>query len=437
LPAGGSNYKLHFEIELTGDTSYLQDYGYSGKDRLASELTVSRARRDEYIRGSLFNFESLRDTEVNDTLPTIVLDGEYERRLFPQTLGGELRLGLEFHSHRRTSDLSIDGPDADLIVDGRDVARLNGKIDWLRRDTFRSGLVSDVQAGLTFNAFDITQDDTTAQNHTEITAHAALALRYPMVRRGPRGVVQSLEPLAQIAWTGGERLAIPNEESTLVEFDEGNLLALSRFPRPDRRERHAVAAVGVNWARFDPQGWDTHLSFGQVLRQEVDPAFSHTSGLSGTASDFLLAGQLRSNAGVILTGRGLFDEDFEFAKAELRGDWQFSRGRLGGSYIWLGEDAAEDRSQDVSEITLDGSYDINPYWTVSADWRFDVADDRAATAGLGLTYNNECVSVDLSVRRRYTSSTSLEPSTNIGFNVGLRGFSASHGTERYERSCRK
>ena len=136
-------------------------------------------------------------------------------------------------------------------------------------------------------------------------------------------------------------------------------------------------------------------------------------------------------------GCGLFDEDFTFAKAELRGEWRFDRGRLGGSYVWLDEDAAEDRTQAVSEITLDGDYDLNRHWTASADYRYDTADSRAATAGLGLTYNNECVTIGLSVRRRNSSSTSVEPSTDIGFNVGLRGFSANTGTEKYMRTCGK
>ncbi|MFC6759988.1 LPS-assembly protein LptD [Sulfitobacter porphyrae] len=257
-----------------------------------------------------------------------------------------------------------------------------------------------------------------------------------MIRRGRGGVSQLLEPIAQIGWSGGNRLAIPNDESTRVEFDEGNLLSLSRFPRPDRRERHAVAAIGVNWSRFDPTGWDAHLTIGQVLREKSDLEFTTTSGLAGTSSDFLLAGQIKTAQGLSLTGRGLFDDNFQFAKAELRGDWDFTRGRLGGSYVWLDADPAEDRTQAVSEIALDGDYRINRQWTASADWRFDVADDRAASAGLGLTYNNECVSVDLSVNRRYSTSTSVEPSTNIGFNIGLRGFAASNGTERYVRSCR-
>ncbi|QFT59779.1 LPS-assembly protein LptD precursor [Sulfitobacter sp. THAF37] len=421
------DYVLDFAIEATSDRAYLTEYGYSPKDRLTSQLTVSRVRRDAYVRASIYNFESLRDTEVNDELPTIVLDGDYERRFFPRAVGGELRMRIQPHSHLRTSD-------QDIV--GRDVARLQGDIKWLRRLTFGNGLVVDGQTGISFSGFDIVQDSTYSQNHSEVVPFAALALRYPMLRRETGSVTQMLEPIAQIAWVGGQRLPIPNDESTRVEFDEGNLLSLSRFPRPDRRERDAIAAIGVNWSRFDPAGWDAHLTIGQVLREQADPDFASTSGLSGTSSDFLLAGQIKTAEGLSLTGRGLFDENFDFAKAELRGDWDFARGRLGGSYVWLDADLAEDRLQAVSEIALDGDYRISRHWTASADWRFDVADERAASAGIGLTYDNECVSVDLSVNRRYSTSTSVEPSTNIGFNIGLRGFAATNGTERYVRSCR-
>ena len=453
-------YKLYFQLETTRDRSYLTEYGYANSDRLRadqptggrnfannfgyaepdrlrSELTISRVRRDQYVRGSLFNFETLRDDEDNATQPNFVVDGVYERRFFPKALGGELRYALNLHGHRRDSDNPFDGSDADLIVDGRDVVRAHGEIDWLRRATFGNGLVADVRLGASINAFGIFQDDTVEENHSDFEPHAAVALRYPMTRSTTRGVVHILEPVAQIGWTGGDRLEIPNDESTRVEFDEGNLLSLSRFPERDRRERGVVGAIGLNWARFDPTGWDTHVTLGQVIREDADTAFSATSGLTGTSSDYLLAAQVKSQNGLALTGRGLFDDNFSFAKAELRGEWNFDRGRLGGSYVWLDVDAAEDRPQAVSEITLDGSYDINQRWTASADYRYDTADSRAATAGLGIRYNNECVTVGLSVRRRNSSSTSVEPSTDIGFNVGLRGFSANTGTEKYNRSCGK
>ena len=431
------DYKLYFDIETVSDRSYLADYSYSDRDRLTSELTVSRTRRDAYLRGSLFNFRSLRQGEVNDTLPTFVIDGEYERRFFPNRLGGEFRLGVRAHTHRRISDLDVDSNDPDLIVDGRDVTRLNGRAEYLRRFVYRSGLVADLKAGATFNVFDITQDSTFDQNHSEIAPQAALAFRYPLIRREENGATQVLEPVVQFGWVGNRRLDIPNEESTRVEFDEGNLLALSRFPAPDRRERKGTVALGVNWTRSVPSGLRTALVLGQVLREEADPAFTVTSGLDGARSDFLLAGQIAGPGGLSLTGRGLFDERFDFAKAEVRGDWAFSRGTLGGSLLWLGIDPAEDRFAEVSEVSLAGTFDISPQWAAAADLRYDVADSRAANAALGLSYNNECVSVDLRVRRRYTTSTSLEPSTSIGLNVGLRGFSASTETERLVRSCAK
>ncbi|WP_298857014.1 LPS assembly protein LptD [uncultured Sulfitobacter sp.] len=429
------DFTLYFAIETVSDDGYLESYGYSDSDRLRSELTVSRARRDEYIRASFYNFKSLRDDEDNDTLPTLVLDGEYERRFFPQALGGEVRTRIVAHSHRRLSDLSVDSDDPDDVVDGRDVARLNAQVDWLRSFTLPGGLRTDTRVGVAFNEFNISQDSTTLEDPSEITPHAAITLRYPLSKTSTAGISQVLEPVVQLSWTGGNRLDIPNEESTLVEFDQGNLLSLSRFPRADRRERGAMAAIGVGWSRFNPAGWDAHISVGQVFREDNDTSFSTTSGLDGLSSDFLIAGQIASSDGVSLTGRSLFEQDFTLSKAELRGDYAFKRGRIGGSYVWLQDDLEEDRATEVSEFTLDGSYKINEFWTASADWRYDIASDRAATAGLGLSYENECVTLNLTVERSYTTSTSVEPSTDFGFNVGLRGFSADTGTERYASSC--
>ena len=304
---------MTFDIETVSDAAYFPDYGYLDRDRLESQVTISRARRDAFIRGSFYNFESLRDGDINDNLPTVVLDGEYERRFFPDiAVGGEVRLNLQAHAHRRNSDLDVDGADDDLIVDGRDVARLHGEAKWIRRLTHPLGLVTDLEAGVSFNIFNISQDASFAQNPTDILGQAAVALRYPMIRRSSAGVVQMLEPVVQLGWTSGSRLAVPNEESSRVEFDQGNLLSLSRFARPDRRERGRVMAVGINWARFDPAGWDTHVTVGQVVRQEADDDFTISSGLCGSSSHYLVAGQLQTPNCNSFTGRCLVEDGLQF-----------------------------------------------------------------------------------------------------------------------------
>ncbi|TMM55612.1 LPS-assembly protein LptD [Sulfitobacter sabulilitoris] len=422
------DFKLTFDLETVSDDAYLTTYSYSEKDRLDSELRLSRTRRDEYMRASLINYTSLRPDEVNAEQPTIIADGVYEARYFPARIGGELRLAVLAHSHYRYSDADIAG---------RDVNRMNVELDWLRAMTLPGGLRAEATLGGSFDLFNVSQDSSFPETHTQVSPDSAVALRYPLVRHGADGVSQMIEPVVQLGWTDNGRADIPNEESTRVEFDEGNLLSLSRFPRPDRRERGAVVAYGVNWSRFDPTGWDAHLTIGQVFRRSADTSFTTTSGLSGTTSDVLVAGQVKTGNGWALTARTTFNEGFDFSKAEVRGGWIGPRAQVSGSYLWLTEDLAEDRAKSISEITLDGAFKVNRFWTARADWRFDLADNRAATAGIGLEYVNECVTVDLSVDRRYTSSTSVEPSTNLGFTIGLRGFSARNGTESYTRSCGK
>ncbi|MCE8007808.1 LPS assembly protein LptD [Aestuariivita sp.] len=427
--AGGfalrNGYQLTFDIEWASDNAYLVDYGLPDKDRLDSEIALTRVTRDTFSRAALVRFQSLRDGEDESLLPAIVADVAYDRRYFPDRIGGELRLGLRAHAHERSSDLD---------VLGRDVTRITSDISWQRSWILASGLRADWQMGFAADLFRIAQDSTFPGTRQRVTPYTALTLRLPMIRATARAT-HFIEPILQVGWTNVSGDALPNDESGRVEFDQGNLLSLSRFPAPDAREDGPALAYGVNWARYG-QGWQASLTMGQIIRETPQTGFSTTSGLSGDISDFLLAGQVRADFGLDLTARTIFDDSFDVSKAELRGGWIGERATLGGTFVWLEADAAEDRTQAVSEFYLDGSYDINPTWTASANWRYDLADTRAATAGLGLTYRNECVEVGLSVNRRYTSSTSVEPSTDFGFNIALRGFSATNGTERHVRSCK-
>ena len=77
----------------------------------------------------------------------------------------------------------------------------------------------------------------------------------------------------------------------------------------------------------------------------------------------------------------------------------------------------------MSEWSVETGVQLSPAWKVSFDTRYDVVADAPVSAGLGLGWRNECVSVDLSVSRRYTSSTTVEPSTDYGLAVSLSGFS--------------
>ena len=439
------DFQLRFDIEAVNDDTYLLDYGYGQKDRLDSEIAIERARRDEYVRGALTAFHSLRPGESNVTLPTIVVNGEYERRLpLSSGPGGELRLGLFSHGHYRSSSLISDGADFDPWADGRDVGRLTLSADWHRGWTLPGGVLSRVQAGMAMDAFAINQSGITSQSRAvNLTPQAAVQLRWPLLRGQGNGTTHMIEPVAQLAWIGGSNPTVPNDESTRIEFDEGNLFAMSRFTAPDRRERGLSGALGLSWTRYGAGGWQNSLAVGQVIRNEtqLDPAggfaFSNSSGLRERYSDLLVAGQFKTDNGLTMTARGLFDHGFVTTKAEARASWYNDLAKIGATYIWLRNDPVENRPGNISEWAFDASYRLSKHWTGKADWRYDVAADQSVRAGLGVTYSNECVDVTLSASRRFTSSSILEPSTDISFTVGLRGFTTKTRDQSYVRTCEK
>lgn len=422
-------FQLDFDVEMVSDDTYLLEYDYSEKERLDSAVAITRTQRDQYIRGGLTGYQTLRNAESNATLPTIIGDVTVEQRILPGLWGGELRLGIEANARYRSSDEPLGGL-------GRDVGRISANAFWLRNWTLPYGVLADIKGGFSADGFRTLQDDTFEGDVGEVVPQAAVTLRWPLLRTEANGATQVLEPMAMLGFTGGSRRNLPNDESTRVEFDEGNLLTLSRFPAPDRRERGLTSAYGINWLRQGPEGYRTQLLLGQVWRDEADNDFSRTSGLSGQSSDVLAAGQIQIPGGLSFSARTLFDGFSDVSKAEARMTLQRNDFYLGGSYVWLGTDLDEDRSATQSEWTLDGSYRFARNWTGAANVRYDIARDQTSQAGIGLRYENECVALNLSLSRRFTASAILEPSTDIGFTVAIRGFGVSGADQRYTRTCR-
>lgn len=431
LPQG---YRLSFNLRTVSDDAYFADYGLDDVDRLRSDVTLSRIGRNEFLRAGLSHFKSLRDSEAQDEVPALIADVAYEKQYHPiWSKTGVFSYRLETHAHRRSStELATEFDPA-----GRDIGRYSIDLGWQQDWRFSSGLLAEWEVGAAFEQFSIEDDSVFANDSKRTVPRTALTFRLPMTRATASGATQYLEPIAQIGWSNSSGASIPNDESNFVEFDQGNLLSLSRFPASDQREDGLQLAYGVNWAHFSPSGWQASGTVGQVVRQDAQEDFTKSSGLGGTTSDILLAGQIKLNQGIALTARGLLNGSLNFSKAEFRGDVNYKKASVRSSYLWLGTDVAEGRNDATSELWFDGSYEVNSSWLASANLRYDISDGRATRAGMGFAYQNECVTVDLSVNRRYTSTTSVEPSTDFGFTISLNGFSVNSGTNKYRRSCSK
>lgn len=428
------DYRLGLQLRLTSDRAYLLNYGVTEDDRLWSGLTLDRVRADRMVWGRAGHTHTLREGETDTTQPALATDVEWVRVYRPASIGGELTVTAGIHAHQRASDVLLDGPDADTDPDGRDMVRASLVADWRRNWLLGAGVLGSVQTELALDAYRVSQDPVLAGATFRALPSVAAELRWPWVRTTGRAA-HVIEPVAQLIWSRDSLKAVPNEDSLLVEFDEGNLFSLSRFPGADARERGLRANLGLGWTRHDAGGWSLGVTAGRVWRAEDLGQFTAGSGLSGDLSDWLVAAHLATADGLVLSNRSLFDSGLDFSRNELRlgllrPDYQIATG-----YLWMQANPAEGRITATSELTLDGSWRWGEGWSGRIATRYDFSADRAARAAFGVQYANECVTVDLSLSRRFTSSSSVEPETDIGLSVQLAGFGKTGGAERPGRSC--
>lgn len=426
LPRG---YQLGLQLQMAKDRAYLLDYDITDADRLWSGITLDRVTRERMVTARIGNYESLREDEPDDITPSVVADALWQRRWQPGRLGGLASLEWSLHAHRRSSN-------QDIL--GRDMARGSVALDWQRSEILPMGMVGTVQSQLNADIYRINQDSDYEDWVARADPVLAAELRWPLARHAD-GVTQIVEPVAQVIWSPEreDEDEVPNEDSRLIEFDEGNLFSLNRFPGWDARESGLRVNMGVGWTRIDPAGWSLGLTAGRVFRSEPDPAFAFTGPQGKKSSDWLLSANYQSSNGLALVNRALFDDSFSISRNELRLGWLRPELQLSAGYLWLDSDTREDRLADVSELTAVAGWQVRDGWWATAETRYDFTADRAQKAELGLQYRNECVTVEMSVERRFTSTENLRADTSFDLGVRLGGFgkqAASPGTVA-RRAC--
>ncbi|TRD22999.1 LPS-assembly protein LptD [Palleronia caenipelagi] len=421
------NLRLEFDLQKTSDSDYLSEYDYSGQDRLRTEARIIQVNRDRLFRANVTDYETLRDEEqpIEDELPSKAVDVIFEQRL-PLRFG-DLTLGFDANALRRDSSQNIVG---------RDMAQMSGRARWRSRDIIGPGLVWSNQAELRASYFTISDDDTFDDDITRLSAGIATELRWPLQRTNPGGTHQLLQPVVQIAYSDTSEDDIPNEDSVIVEFDEGNLFSMSRYPGDDAVETGLRANLGLSYTTLNRDGYGVTLGFGKVFRDsDDDNRFVETSGLSGDKSDWLAAVRFQLSDGFDLTSRAILDEDFEPHKAETRVAWRNDRVDLTGSYVWLEAEPEENRFDDIHEIILDGEVRLSRHWVGRFNGRYDLEEETAADAEFGLTYRTECLEVDLGIERNFTETENSAPSTAVGLQVRLVGFGTGRTDVSYRKIC--
>ena len=417
-------YKLGFTLQSVSDDAYVGDYQLDTSETMESNVTLERTKEDQYQEISLSNYQSLYDNEGNR--PFLTSFGQIEQRVPVARIGGTLSVQGEFWGAARSSDLN---------ATGRDILRANTGLRYQRVWNLAAGTQVSFEHESRLDHFVIDQDDAYDRQNTTSTHSSALTLRWPLIGRSKTGA-HFVQPFYQIANIRMSKdIAVPAEESTHAEFDQGNLLALSRFPAPDRIETGQRKAVGVNYNYRGTTGYELGLSLGQIEWETQPSDFSLTSGLAGAKSDLLLAAQAETPFGLNFYARTLLDYQGKAGKSEVISKFNIKKYSVDGRYLFLPADDDEQRNDDIAEWTLNQSYRVGENWQLSNSLRYDLQADSLATAGIGVKWDGQCSSVVFSADRRFTDLGTSPPQTTYGFSIALKGFSTGGASRAIKTSC--
>jgi len=417
-------YKLGFTLQSVSDDAYVGDYQLDTSETMESRVMLERTKEDQHQEISLSGYRSLYDSEGTPLFLTSF--GQIEQRLPLMHIGGTLSIRGEFWGAARSSNAN---------AKGRDSMRANTSVRYKQVWDLAAGTQASFEHESRLDHFVIVQDDAYHNHNTASTHSNALTLRWPLIGRSERGA-HFVEPIYQIASLDRSKdIVVPAEESTHAEFDQGNLLALSRFPAADRVEPGQRKALGVNYNYRGSAGYALGLSLGQIEWARLPSHFSMTSGLDGTKSDLLLAAQMETTFGLKFFARTLLDAKGKAGKSEVISKFKFKKYSVDGRYSFLPADEVEQRTVDIAEWTFNQSYQMGDNWHLSNSLRYDLQAGSLATAGLGVKWDGQCSSVVFSADRRFTDLGTSPPQTTYGFFIALKGFSTGGASRAVMTSC--
>lgn len=419
-----NGFKTDLDLQFVSDGAYFLDHNLSERERLESYLRIDKTKRHSYFGAEIRGFRSLRTGINGEIIPFMLNEITYQRRFFPQSLGGQLAVNLTAAGLVRAST-------TDIL--GRDVTRLSASIDWRRNWFLAGGLVFSTIAELHADRYNVTNDSTYPTPINRLTPITALELRLPMAKSS-KGVTQVLEPILQLVWSPKTSVAVPNDDSVLVDYEATNLFKLNRFAGTDMYEAGFRANIGFNYSRRSANSWSIDATFGRIIRPADLGQFAVASGLAGSMSSYVGAARISLPSNLKLVQRAVFDRGFRLTKNETSLVYHRKRFDITSSYLWLVAGAAAN-IVDRSEWSVKTGLDLGSRWRGTTTWRYDLATASASDAGVAFSYRNECIKIDLSLSRSFVSSSNITASTDFGVQITLEGFGSRAAADTFDRKC--
>jgi LPS-assembly protein len=415
------NSRAGFNVFRASDETYLRRYEIPGgsTNSLTSRVFFENINDRDFAAANAYVWQSMIVGERQGTLPYVLPVMSYSHVGEPDLWGGRLGVDAGLLSLYRTN--------------GEDVRRASLSGNWQRTHYANAGDVYTLTAQLRGEAYWVNEGNDPANPldardsdiSTRVQPLLSLDWRYPFVR-GDGETRQLVEPVVSLVATpyGGNSVNIPNEDSQLIEFDDTNLFALSRFPGLDRYDGGPRANIGVRTGIFGERGRFGELLVGQSLRLRDDTTFPAGSGLNKEKSDYVGRLSMSPVQHVTLIDRVRLDQSsLGLRRHEIIAGIGPPAFNISLSYAALDKSLFSDELGNREAASITAFARLTQHWSVSASHFQDLGPNGGSLRSrVGLRYTDECLDVYLFADRDFTTQGDLVPSTTYGIRFRLLSF---------------
>ena len=414
------DWRWGFGVQRASDDLHLRRYDFSeldrdrgapieaGNRRLVSQFYVEGRTRKSYSSLIAADYQSLRELEDDDTIPSIAPMASYEYVFTAPEGWGRINLAGDAVMLNRTL--------------GTDYARASLTVDWRTRWVSGNGIVVEPFAYGRSDTYSFT-DLPTGYADIEDSFSRQLGLvgtdfSWPFYRPGDT-VDWTIEPIisAVAASNDPQAARVYNEDSISLDLDEHLLFDPVRASGFDVWEPGQRVSYGVRTTGQWGETGVASLFVGQSYRIDGDAVFSPGSGLFEQNSDYIVAGTI-SIAG--------FNADMQTRLDSMDGDinrvdlaFGYTNDRFTGSigYLEVSDDDGTRSAQREARGTV--SVRLTDRWSAIGTTIRDLDRGSSRRTTAGFRFADECTELDIVYQREDNRIARLGPSESIQIRITL------------------
>lgn len=406
------HWSAGFDLNRASDDTYLRRYGFSSPRSLTSRLFSEGRYGRSYALVEGLAFQGLDISIDPDSEPYVLplAEGYYESE------AGLFGVGALRHYASASSQI-IARREA---TQSRRVSVSQGVKLPL---TSSGGHLMDMQLENRFDAYSVDDVVTSSGNTIEedevvrYVPTAAAKWRYPLIRHGESSSL-TIEPtvLAVARPNDSNRESIPNEDNNIVELSDVNLFEINPFPGYDTIDTGSRVAYGLAGHWWRQKGGRVFFSAGQNANLASDTPFPYNN-TGESLSDYVGRVSFQYDPFEVHYRMRLDQETLGFNNQAIGLRFTQHPVRFDVDYVTFENDAYLD---DREEIVTAAAYDIHPEWTLNGNMRRDLLLNRMIYAGAGVTYHNECFTLDTAFSRAFIEDRDVEPDTSFMVRVSFK-----------------